>query len=487
MNKALMIGIAIALSCAQLGVATAAPAVPTSVAAQLEAMHTALDAMQQQLVAQQRQIAAQQTVLEALLTQQAELRDKPAQLAQQQQSAINSLEQANSKARLNAQEQPKLTFPGNRPTISSIDGRSSIAVRAVVQLDAAHYRQSAAQPLASDFRRGSVGPTANRETDGARDLSDGAYFRRARFGVEGTMARVFNYKLIMELGGSGTEGPARINDAWLAYTGHAPLTLQLGAFAPPANLEDSTTPDDLLFIERASSSELSRTLGGADGRLGVGLRAGGARWLGSLTLTNRTVNDAEVFDAQTAYVGRFGGLLATGADYNLHGGVNGTYVVHPPDQGRSASSGRYGIRFRDRPELRVDTTRFIDTGTIDADHAYAAGLELAVNRRNWLLQAEHTWFGISRRASTLANPRFNGYYVEGSWVFTGESHRYNAATASYQSPRPFIPFDGQGGWGAFELALRYSRADLDHDAGLAGVVPPADGVRGGVQSITLLA
>lgn len=162
----------------------------------------------------------------------------------------------------------------------------------------------------------------------------------------------------------------------------------------------SQASDNAKFIGRASSSELSRSLGGADGRLGLGVRGSAARWFAAATLTSRTVNDAEVFDSQTA----------VGA--------------------------RYGIRFRDRPELRVDSTRLIDTGTINADDAYAAGVELAGNWRNFYLQGEDYWFGIERaKPTTLSNPNFSGYYVQGSWVITGEPHRYNMATASYQAPR----------------------------------------------------
>ncbi len=432
-----------------------------SVQQQLEALQKTLDAQQAQLEAQAKQLEAQRAQIAALQAQQ-----QPAQ------------------AKLASQEQPKTAFNGNRLTVTSADGRSSLAVRALVQMDAAHYSQDAAAPLDTDFRRGSVGSTANRETDAARDLSDGAYFRRARLGVEGTIARSFSYRLLMEIGGSGSEGPTRINDAWIAYNGFAPFSLQLGAYSPSANMADGTTPDDLLFIERASSAELQRSMGGADGRLGLGIRGSGARWMGALTLTSRTVNDAEVFDVQNALVARVGGLIATGADYNVHVGANSTYIIHPPDQGPSAASNRYGLRFRERPELRVDSTRLIDTGTIDADHASASGLEFAANWKNWLVQAEDTWFGVERRASTLSNPRFNGYYIEGSWLLTGESHRYNSANGSYQSPRPYIPFDGHGGWGAWELALRYSRTDLNYHAGNAGVAAPADGIRGGLQAIT---
>jgi len=38
----------------------------------------------------------------------------------------------------------------------------------------------------------------------------------------------------------------------------------------------------LAFLERASASELSRSLGGADGRIGLAVKASGARWMSSL-------------------------------------------------------------------------------------------------------------------------------------------------------------------------------------------------------------
>src|SRR4030095_12507248 len=114
------------------------------------------------------------------------------------------------RSRRAAQDAPRVSFNNARPTISSADGRSSISLRSVVQVDAAHYGEDPDGGAATDFRRGSTGATANRETGAAPDFSDGAYFRRARFGFEGAVARDFTYRVLVELGGSGTEGPARI-------------------------------------------------------------------------------------------------------------------------------------------------------------------------------------------------------------------------------------------------------------------------------------
>ncbi len=49
-----------------------------------------------------------------------------------------------------------------------------------------------------------------------------------------------------------------------------------------------------------------------------------------------------------------------------------------------------------------------------------------------------------------------------SWVITGESRKYNAGAAAFARPVPAHPFDpinGERGWGAWELAARYSVTD----------------------------
>src|SRR5262249_43585311 len=150
----------------------------------------------------------------------------------------------------------------------------------------------------------------------------------------------FQYKFIYEFGGSaGTEGPARINDAWVAYNGFAPFSIQIGAGAPSAGLDDATTPEDLLFLERATPADLSRSLAGADGRTDVIFRGNGARWFGSFAFTGRTTNDAETNDSQRAVVGRLAGLLFTSSDYNVHLGASDSYVFRAADQGIDRAAG----------------------------------------------------------------------------------------------------------------------------------------------------
>jgi phosphate-selective porin OprO/OprP len=439
------------------------------------ALKAEIDALRAQMQAQAKLLEAQQAKLDEL-TQRLASGAAPAAAAAAAPAEV-------APARIAAPEAPKLSFNNGRPTISAADGRSSFAVRANVQMDSAIYGEDAEGPLDTDHRRGSVGASANRENNAARDFSDGMYFRRARLGVEGTFNSHFNYRLLLELAGSGTEGPTRINDAWIAYTGLAPFTFQVGAFSPPSNMDDGTSPEDLVFIERASAAELSRSLGGADGRLGVGVRASGKRYMSSLTFTTRTVNDAEVFDSQFAAVGRVGGLLATGDEYNVHLGASGTWVFSPPDLGSSAAPPRHALRFRDRPEIRVDSVRLIDTGPLDVAHASVFGVEFGANWKNFYVQGENFWFDVDRRDTTLDDPSLGGYYLQGSWLITGENRRYNPATGSFQNPRPGSPFSHDGGWGAFELATRFSHTDLNFNEGALGAAPEAGAIRGGEQDV----
>ncbi len=408
--------------------------------------------------------------------------DAPATQADIQQLRVD-LDQQNARARIEKQEQPVWSMVNLRPTVTSPDGRFSLSLRGLFQFDAANYFQDAPRALNVDFRRGSVG-ASQREVNSARELSDGVNFRRAQIGFEGRFWRDFNYRVIYEFGGSGTEGPARINDAYVNYTGLAPFTFQVGAFLPNSNMEDSTSATDILFMERATPAELSRALAGADGRYGAGVRGNGERWSASLYWTGGTVGDAEVAGEQSSLVGRVAGLLLTDSDYNVHLGANASWVYQPPDQGSLVTSGRFPIRFRDRPELRVDSTRLIDTGAIDANGAHAAGVEAAANWRNFFFQGEYFQYGIERRNSPISDdPNFSGYYAEASWVLTGETHRYSMATASYSAPKPMIPVSADGGYGAWELAARYSHVDLNFHEGLPGTAAPVGSVRGGQEDI----
>jgi len=79
---------------------------------------------------------------------------------------------------------------------------------------------------------------------------------------------------------------------------------------------------------------------------------------------------------------------------------------------------------------------------------------------------------------------FNGGYVEGGWVLTGEPIPYNAERAAWARPALDHPLSiGNGGIGAWELAARYSTVSLDSNVVPGRSESATGGVFGGQQQI----
>ena len=56
---------------------------------------------------------------------------------------------------------------------------------------------------------------------------------------------------------------------------------------------------------------------------------------------------------------------------------------------------------------------------------------------------------LSLRTRSLPNPNFDGWYVQASWVITGEAKKYRPERGAYGLPQPKDPFSiDRAGWGA---------------------------------------
>lgn len=380
---------------------------------------------------------------------------------------LADIKAATQKAEAERRKAPATALSNGRPTISTGDGQR-FAVRGLMQFDAAAY----------DEKRGT------------NDLSSGTNFRRARLGVEGTFARDWNYALTGEFGGSGAES-AVLNQAYVEYAGWrpggVPVRLRAGAWATPVGLEDATNNAEGLFIERAAAPELVRNIAGGDGRAGVGAFANGERWYASGVLTGAVVGTpaAPEFDEQIGYIGRLAWSPLGDKDFALHVGGSVSGVLKVADTGAGAARTRQ-LRLRERPELRVDGARLVDTGNLNASGATAYGAELGFNYRN--LQASAEAFRIDLDRTGGPNPSFDGWYVQAAWTITGEQHAWTSQSGGFRGIRPNTSFNpAEGTWGAIEIAGRYSVLDLDDNAGSRGVAAPAGGVRGGEQTVTTAA
>ena len=494
-------GVAI-LALAWAGQASAAAASAQDQEARIARLEAAVAALQQQ--------AEQQ---EALKTENAQLRAEDQDLKAQ----VSTLEaqvldlKASTSAQIqdvrSAQAATTTSLAGGRPVLSTADGAFTFAPHGVVQFDAAQYFQAAPGPTSSDFRRdGPALGTSGIDAAHARQLKNGDLFRRARLGADGTAFKDFDYRILLDFGGAGVENAGQLYEGWVQYSGFRPFKLRVGAFSPSLGLEDQGSTNGMPFLERPGASDTARALAGGDTRTAAQIFANGERWFAAGAVTGRTIGvintgtataTPQTFSDQLAFTGRLAFQPFHGYDWLIQTGVHGSYVDRPanatgPGTNGATAISSYSVRFNDTPELRVDGTKFIDTGSISARHADTVGLELAAQKRNFFLQAEYESFNVVRSEAGVTNPHFYGWYVEGTWILTGEARKFNAGTAAFDAPPVNHPFKLHGGgWGAWELGLRYSEMNLNYHAGAAGAALAtttpggsiADGIRGGDQKI----
>jgi phosphate-selective porin OprO/OprP len=89
----------------------------------------------------------------------------------------------------------------------------------------------------------------------------------------------------------------------------------------------------------------------------------------------------------------------------------------------------------------------------------------------------------------IDHPSFEGWYLEGSWIITGETRSYttsslNNETGGFQAPVPSKPFAlGTDSWGAWELVARYSSTDLNWNPSQLQTTSQLAGVLGGKEDI----
>lgn len=387
------------------------------------------------------------------------------------------------------QEAVEVTFENGRPIIRTGDGNNEMAFRGRMHFDMATYKQD--------------GKTLPSIAPG-RDLNEGGNFRRAEISIEGKFMRDWEYLATYNFGASGTEGGGNIKNMFIGYTGIKPLRIQIGAIQVPFTMDDSTSSNEITFIERATPVALATSYGAQVGRTAVGVRGNTNSFFGSLYYTRDPLTasgGAPLPDESSNLVGRAAYLYAPNPDTNIHFGASGTKVFHftqaavaiPP-----AAQASPTFTLQDRPELRVDGTRLISTGAIPVEGGHVYGPEFGANWKNLYLQGEYYRYRLDRDsngAAGLSDFDFDGWYVQGSWILTGETKRYDIKNASFGAPRPSGPFGFGDSLGAFELAARYSTADLNDgdssaacDGNAAQTAPTATSscVRGGEQDIITL-
>ena len=301
-------------------------------------------------------------------------------------------------------------------------------------------------------------------------------FRRMRFGVKGDLWKNMLYKIEMEFAGGNK---SEFRDAYLGFTELPFLqTVLIGNQKRPYGLDHLNSSRYNVFIERPFVIEAfnqdARRLGicsyGISDDLAWNWRYG--------VYNQRLVQDegnyiSDHYQAQVA--GRLANTIwhdecSDGRGY-AHWAISGTWADADGNAAADnfADSGINEARFRTRPEARTDA-RWLDTGHIADTNDYGLlGLESVVNvgAAQWV--GEYQFVSLNRSGANDLN--LHGGYFYLSYFLTGEHIPWNRKTGCLGRVKPFENFflvdtccDGvRGGWGAWQLAARYSYLDLTDD------------------------
>jgi len=354
----------------------------------------------------------------------------------------------------------------HRLTMQSADGQYSIGLTGDVQIDTGGY----------------LGFHPDSKAVGPQQLSDGVNARRARIGIAGT-AGPWGFGLVWDAGNSSDQTAKGIETAQIVYGGLRGAAFEIGYSNTFFTLDQSTSSNDTVFLERASPSNIATNFNTGDARSNAGVRFFGDRyWLGGY-LTGPASGDSHTLTGE-----RFGSFqraafqVLKGPDYTVHLGFGVDELIAPPNAGNGTPE---TVSLSDQPELRIDPTTLLSTGAIGtaanpARGGYVLDLETASTYKSLFWQGEFYKYKVERRG--LPDADFGGAYGQVSWALTGESHTYNPQSASYFRIYPKHPFSlTEGGWGAWEIAARVSYVDLNSnfrtDAALAADPAAVDGGR----------
>jgi phosphate-selective porin OprO/OprP len=369
----------------------------------------------------------------------------------------------------------KVSMPEGRPTIATADGRVSLAIGGLVKFDMGGYFQN---------------PNPNTQFP---QLNNGVNLRTGRLYFVGKFDD-FRVNITPDFGGS-PDGAPTLYEANINYTGIKPVTATVGYFNPFVSLSDATFPGDLLFLERPSIINIERSVAADKQRASLGASAATEDYFASAYLTGPLFGAQRptlLNGEQVGIIGRLATRPYYDEDWNFHAEFSGQMALHPNVNANGTPGvSRTTVTLEDFPELRIDFNPLVSTGQLSARSANVYGGALGASWRNFLLQGEYYQIGVNQsKLPGAPSPRlgFNGGYVEGGWVMTGEPIPYDVTRAAWARPKVDHPFSlADGGIGAWELAARYSTVDLSSNVVPGVPQSVTGGIYGGQQQIAALA
>lgn len=299
----------------------------------------------------------------------------------------------------------------------------------------------------------------------------GEEFRRARLGVSGTMYKNVEYKAEYDFASSGN-GTAdfadvymQLNDAFCGAMG-SPVNVRVGHFDEPMGLDHVTSSKYTTFTERSLLETFVPARNAGIMVFGQAMENRMAWFGGWFRDANNNGNDTgNTHYGEENWTGR--------VTYRPFVSEDGTTFVHVGISGSYRNPSNETVQYKSRPEVHQGPV-FVDTGAMPgvAD-LWIIGLEAAAVAGPFHCQAE--WMqpnltGAPYKSGTVSKTQddhtFDAMSIQAGYFITGENREYDVPMGRFDRIKVKKNY-GTDGWGAWEVAARYSHLDLN-DGGITG-------------------
>jgi phosphate-selective porin OprO/OprP len=272
-------------------------------------------------------------------------------------------------------------------------------------------------------------------------LQDGNRVRRIRIYFSGVFHDRIEFKSQLDF----ANDEAGLKDAFVGLRNLPGVSrLLFGHQFEPQGLNVLTSSKYITFVERALPSVFF-----AERRTGVRAMSNyGPVLVQAMASRNSDKFGAASESGATNLIGRAAVVPVRSDD--------GRQVLH---LGASASRREPGTVSYDASPENSLAPDLVDTGDIAADEAVVWGAEVAAVLGSFSAQGEFVQSRVTSEAA--GDPVFGGWYVQGSFFLTGEHRPYDAGDGAFGRVKPKRPYAAGGGWGAWEVAARWSNLDLN--------------------------
>lgn len=268
-------------------------------------------------------------------------------------------------------------------------------------------------------------------------VHDTTEFRRARLTLSGK-AYGWDYKMEQDFAaGTNLDG---LRDLYIAKS-FAAGRLTIGHFKPYRSMEELTSSNDILMMERPYASATG-LFSGRQFQQGVGFLRSGSNYSAGISVFNLRGATGPRNEGN-GVAGRVTWAPINSESRTLHLGAWLSHEETAENSANLVASASYAGRRG--PSQTIATTLGASGDSVDA-----YGLEFAGRFGPFFFQSEYAWASFGQVAG--GSQDVETFYVQGSWMLNGGMKSYKAGNGVFGSPK----VDKTGLW---ELTARYDRIE----------------------------